>query len=342
MILRLTFFERLLHRFHLFPTPVMDAFAGIVFGRALTIAVRKGLFEAVAARPLSVQEIARHVHLSAEGVHLLAEAFTIGGYLRRAGEKYIVSAEGKKWLLKSSPSYLGHLVNYFETLYSRWGSLEYSLEHGRPMKPYYDMFGDKEWETYVYGMRDLARLLMPEVVNKVALPGSPKHLLDVGGSHGLYAIECCRRYPGLQAVVMDFEPALRHTATVVQEAGMQGRVQLVAGDFTSRSLPEDQDAVLIFNVIHGFDEAGNRELVRRSLHSLKPGGKLYILDQMVEDRRRSTLEQFMPVMVGLNLLNEIGGSTFSFEQVRSWCAGVLSVKRMRLRLPGVTLVEATR
>ncbi|HEX9656631.1 MAG TPA: hypothetical protein VGB89_06930 [Bacteroidota bacterium] len=41
MILNLTLIERL-HRFCLLPMPIMDAFGGVVFGRVLTIAVRRG------------------------------------------------------------------------------------------------------------------------------------------------------------------------------------------------------------------------------------------------------------------------------------------------------------
>ncbi len=83
-------------------------------------------------------------------------------------------------------------------------------------------------------------------------------------------------------------------------------------------------------------------LVVRSLCALKPGGKLYILDQMKEKSRRSGIAQFVPLMVGLNILNEIGGNTYSFEQVKRWCVDASGVKRFRLRLPGVTLVEVTK
>jgi hypothetical protein len=47
-------------------------------------------------------------------------------------------------------------------------------------------------------------------------------------------------------------------------------------------------------------------------------------------------------MVGLNLLNEIGGNTYTFEQIKGWCAGAAAVKRIRLRFPGVTLVEVVK
>ncbi|MCZ6775086.1 MAG: methyltransferase [Ignavibacteria bacterium] len=320
----------------------MDAFGNVIFGRALMIAVRKGLFETVADRLLTIEEISHESQLSVSGTELLVDAFVASGYLKRVGGRYTVTAEGKKWLVKSSPSYLGNLVRYFETLYDRWSYMDYSIEHGYPPKPYFQMFSEEDWKIYVYGMWDLARLLIGDVRNKIVLPRNPKRLLDIGGSHALYAIECCQRYPSLNAVVMDFDNALQHTAAIVRDSGLEERVALLGGDFTKIELPLEQDGILMFNIIHGFREEDSRMLVVRSLRALKPGGKLYILDQMKEKSWRSGIAQFVPLMVGLNILNEIGGNTYSFEQVKRWCVDASAVKRFRLRLPGVTLVEVTK
>jgi len=342
MVLNLTLLERLLHRLHILPTPIMDAFGGVIFGRVLTIAVRRGVFEAVATHSLSVEEIARATQFHSKGVELIADAFVVGGYLKRVGEKYIISEEGKKWLLQSSPHYLGNLIHYFETLYSRWGSFEYSLEHGHPERSYFEVFTEKDWETYVYGMRDLAKLLLNEVKPKLILPNNPKSLLDIGGSHGLYAIECCRRYPTLHATVMDFELALRHTSEIVKAEGMSERISVLEGDFTKNELPPNQDCILMFNIIHGLSEEENQRLIAKSFDALNAGGRLFILDQMKEKKSRSGLAEFLPLMVGLNLLNEIGGNVYAVDAVKGWCSGFSSVNKHTLRLPGVTLVEAVK
>ncbi len=342
MIIRLTFIERLLHRLHLLPTPIVDAFGGIVFGRALTIAVRRGVFEALAHTPRTAAELAGTIGLSTKGIELLLESFVVAGYLSAHGNTYSLTPEARKWLLKDSPFYLGNLIRYFETLYERWTYMEHSLEHGAPPRPYYEKFTDEDWKVYVLGMRDLAGLLLRNVMKKISLPDSPLHLLDLGGSHGLYAIACCRRYPTLTSTVVDFEAALRHTRALIEKEGLHGRVQLLAADFTKAELPSSQDCVLMFNVIHGFTEEENRKLILRALGALKPGSRLYILDQLREERKRAGLARFMPLMVGLNLLNEIGGNTYSFDQVKSWCAEAANVKRIRLKLPGVSLVEVIR
>jgi ubiquinone/menaquinone biosynthesis C-methylase UbiE len=314
----------------------MDAFGGVVFGRALAIAVRRGVFETMAKTAQPIDEIARVTNLSLKGIELLA------GYVHINGELCSLTTEARKWLLKDSRFYIGRLIRYFETLYTRWSHLEYSLEHGSPPRTYYEGFTVADWRVYVYAMRDLAKLMMDEVMHKIHLQGSPRSLLDLGGSHGLYAIECCRRYPSLRATIIDFAEALHHTQGMIEEEGMGSRVQLLAADFTAMDLPPSQDCVLMFNVIHGLREEENDALVQRALQALKPGGKLYVLDQLREGRRRTGLARFMPLMVGLNLLNEVGGNTYTYEQVKRWCADAATVERDRLRLPGVSLVVATR
>ena len=334
-----TIMESLLRRLHLLPTPVMDTFGAIIFERALMAGLKMGVFEAIARGPLSVEEISAQAHLHPEAVRLLADAYVAGGYLKRIRGKYSAGAETRKWLLRSSPSYIGNLMLYFETLHKRLGGLEYSIAHGRPLRPYYESFSDEDWEIYARGMADLARLLLADVFRTISAPEPGSRLLDIGGSHGLYALEFCRRISGSTAVVMDFEGALRYAEALVREAGFGDRIRLVPGNYLSKSLPDGMDVVFMFNVIHGFDDDTNRELIRRTSGTLHPGGKLYILDQT----RNGTgaLSDFIPLMVGLNLLNEIGGRVYTADEVRDWCKGARRFKVMRLKFPGVTILEAS-
>lgn len=342
MIIRLTLPERLLRRAHLLPLPVMDAFGSVLFGRVLAIAVRRGLFEALAEGPLGPDALAERTGMDAGATALVADAAVEAGYLERRRGRYALSPEGRQWLLKDSPRSLVSLIRYFETLHERWRTVETSMVHGRPANIYYEAFAAGDWRVYVLAMRDLARLVLPVVMPKLRLRGGAALLVDVGGSHGLYAIECCRRYPGLNAVVMDFGPALTVAGEFVREAAMEERIRLLEGDVLHTPLPSPADCVLLFNVIHGFTGEQNRALVGRALAALRPGGKLFILDQLQDDGEGSGLGRFVPLMVGLNLVNETGGTAHRPESVREWCASASSTRLHRLRLPGLTLVEIDR
>ena len=342
MLLRLTLLERALRLGHRLPGPVIDAFGNVLYGRALGIAVRRGFFEALAKGPVAVDAIARTTGFNASAILLMGKMFVLGGYCREEGDGFALTQEGRTWLLASSPTGITWLVRYFEVLHQRWSRMEYTLDHGGPPVPYYALFNDVDWKTYVYGMRDLARLLMPEVMRRLKLPAGAVRVVDLGGSHALYAIELARRHPEVQASVIDFPAALKHAGEIVREAGMQDRIALVPGDLTAVEIPPESDAMLLFNVIHGFSEEDNRAMIARCREALKPGGRLFILDQLVGRRKGSMLEQFVPLAVGMNMLTEIGGNTYRVEQVIGWCEGFSSVRQVRLRVPGVGLIAAER
>lgn len=320
----------------------MDAFGGVLFGRALAIAVRRGLFEALAAGEADAGVLSAATGLKREGIALIADACVVGGYLRRRGTRYELAPEGRKWLLRSSPDSLVHLVRYFETLHHRWKELEASLDRGGPLQPYYASFTDEDWRVYVLAMRDLARQILPHVARAIRVPSGPSLLVDLGGSHGLYALTLCAKHPGLRAVVMDFPPAAALADGFIRDAGLGDRVTTTAADFLQNPIPAPADLVLMFNVIHGLSREENGMLVARALGALRPGGRLYILDQMRERKKSQGIGGFVPLMVGLNLLNEIGGTVYDVEDVRGWCSGAGRLKQIRLWLPGVTLLEIVK
>jgi hypothetical protein len=342
MIIRLTLLERVLHRLHLLPTPIMDAFGGVLFGRVLVIAVRRGLFEVLAPGEADAHALSVATGLDREAVSLLADACVAGGYLRRRGTLYRLAPEGRKWLLRGSPDSLVSLLGYFETLHGRWAALEGSLDRGRPPQPYYASFTGEEWRGYVLAMRDLARQILPHVARAIRVPRERALLVDIGGSHGLYALSLCSTHPGLRAIIMDFPPAVQIAEEFIREARLADRVATQAGDFMQQPLQQGADLILMFNVMHGLSPEENAALVGRALEALTPGGRLYILDQLKDQADTSALGRFLPLMVGVNLLNEIGGTAYGVSDVEEWCGGRGRVKRIRLRLPGVTLLEIAR
>jgi DNA-binding transcriptional ArsR family regulator/predicted O-methyltransferase YrrM len=342
MIVRLTLLERLLHRSGRLPVPVIDAFGSVLFGRAFAAAVRLGVFEQLRNRSRTIREIAVATGLSESALLFLLESCAVGGYVRSEKDGYGLTSAGRTWLLRDSPKSLVSLIAYFETLHRRWGNLDATLRTGRPEKPYYEGFDQKDWQLYVFAMRDLARFLVPYVVPRIMLRTNSRSLLDIGGSHGLYTMACLKRVPGLHGTILDFPEATQVAGKLLEEKQMEGRISLLGGDLRKVAYPPDQDAVLLFNVVHGLTPEENRSVVRRALEALRPGGKLYVLEQCLEGRRRSSLARFLPLMVGLNLLLEIGARTYAVEEICHWCVPARRARRVRIPLPGLALIEAER
>ena len=330
--------ERFLARLNLLPLPIYDAFASPLFGHVVVQAITLNLFEKL---PGTTRELAESTHAHPEAVRYLLSSLELSGYIKEHGGRFSPTPLTRKWLMKSSPTYLGHFLQYVNLLYARWMYLSGTLRNGEPPVSYFESFGEREWEIYVYGMKDLASVFVPHVIPKVRLPEGAVSIVDLGGAHGLYSIALCKRYPRLHATIVDFPQALRFAKRILDEHGFSDRITLEAGNFLEMEFPHQHaDAVLGFNIVHGLSPGKNLDLSHKVKAMLKPGGSFFVLDQF-QDRRGSKLEQFIPLMVGINLMNEAGGRTYSVDEVAEWSeeAGFRNFRVRRLRLPGVKLVE---
>ncbi len=326
------------------PLAIHHSFTSVLLGRLLVIAVRIGLFEQLAAGDSSATAIAASLRLAPESADLMIRSLASAGYLRTRGSRISLTRQARKWLLKSSPDFIGHFLEYIELLHSRWMSLEESLRSGRPAHPYTETFGETEWKTYTLGMMDLARLILPRVLPRLDVPAGASALLDACGSHGLYTIELLKRQPGLTAVIADLPQVTAITRGIVAAHGFSDRCSLLSCDVTQSGFGSERyDLVLAFNIIHGFTPATNRSFLSSLQTSLKRGGSIAILDQLIEEGRPG-VGGLLPLMVGINLINETGGRSYSYRDVRSWLesAGFTGVRQSRVGLPGVHLVQARK
>jgi SAM-dependent methyltransferase len=328
------------------PTPMLD-FIGAQAFRVVCVAVRLGVFEALATGALSAADVARRVGADERGTALLLEALEALGYLRRRQARYANTVTTARWLLQASPTALESGIPFFESMvFDRWGHLEDSIRRGQPALPGADWLAQRPdgWRIYQRGMLATARMVAGEVVSRVRLPPGARRLLDVGGGHGLYSVRFCRRQPGLSATVFDVPPALDVARDVVAAEGMQDRVALQAGDFWVDALGAGYDAALVFNVLHAFPAEKNVQLLRKVGGAVRAGGHIVIMEQLGGDGSTG-LARVVARLQALNYFNDLGAQTYAFEDVAGWLTtgGFHATRRIALRkTPGFSLLLATK
>jgi cyclopropane fatty-acyl-phospholipid synthase-like methyltransferase len=193
-------------------------------------------------------------------------------------------------------------------------------------------------------MRAIASFSVDEVARKARLPGGPLRLIDVGGSHGLYTIALCRRYPGLSAVIYDWPEGVAAARREIAQAGLAARIGTQTGDFLTDDLGRGYDVALLGNIIHGQKPPAIVDLLRRLCAALNEGGRLLIVDQVRMRQPFTRFAGYTAQMIGLFLLNELGGGIYPYTQVRAWLheTGYRDVRvRRLLRAPGNVLIQAT-
>lgn len=105
-----------------------------------------------------------------------------------------------------------------------------------------------------------------------------RHLADVGGGSGGYAVALCRLHAELRATIYDRASMLEHAAAAVGRAGLDERIGLVPWDMTVHALPAGHDGALLSHVLHLLPRARRRDLLDRVRAAVEPGAVLIVHD----------------------------------------------------------------
>ena len=327
--------ERIALWFNLAPTPLVDTQVAFNAARAIMAAADVGIYEALGKTSKTAEQISGSIHTDKAATKNLLDCLVGIGYLRWNDGAYSLKPKYYKWLLKEySSNLIGKLR--FQLIEWNWmANLEEYVRTGKPMNFHYAMSAD-EWAHYQEGMRDLSVNVAKEIAKKLKLPANADKMLDIGGSHGLYSIELCKKYPSLSSTILELPGAIDRASAIAAKHNLSDRVKYKPGNALTDDLGEQQyDLVMINNVVHHFTPEENDALARKVTKALKPGG-IYAIGEFI--RLQTPGEGgIVAATAGLYFSLTSSSGTWSEKEMRSWQtgAGLKLVKPISpMTLPG--------
>lgn len=275
--------ERVMLWFGLPPAGVFESWVGMMLTRAMMAATRLGVFEVLAEGPRTVDEVASACSADPTAMQRLLNALVGAKCLQRRGEHYILPKRARQWLLKEGKHSFHDqiLLHYLE--WGWWDHCEEYIKTGRPLSVHTQM-DDEQWGVYQRGMRAGIEWPARWIARVVPLRKDASAMLDIGGAHGHFSAAICRRYPKMRSVVLELPEAIRHAAPILAQEGLGDRIVHRAGDARCDDLGEQvYDLVFLSAVVHHFDAATNRELMKRIARCLRPGGAVAIWEVVRQD-----------------------------------------------------------
>ena len=316
---------------------------------SVTLALKLDLFATLsdASGPLDADELAARTDTHPDGIGRLCNFLASTNYLERTGDRYRLTGMTKRWLTDAEGTNMGPWLTFWDELvFPFWErELETAVREGEPSQSMYDWFDEEpgRWETAQAGFRATASLLVDDVADAVHLPDGAERLVDVGGGHGLYAMELCRQHPDLAATVFDV-PGAVDTLSDEIPLELEDRFSTRAGDYFTDDLGSGYDVALVFNIVHAHDPAENTALFERVADALDAGGRIFVLDQW-DGSARTPVSRAGLRFVGLTYLVTLGATVYSHESVEGWLkeAGFKNVTRQSVGpISGQAVVEATK
>jgi len=251
--------------------------------KILLTAVKLDLFSAIDVKPKTGVEIAQRIGADASTLELLLNALVATGVLTKDGDRFANTSVAQTNLVKTSPSYVGHLLMLHDAEWNNWGKLEEAVKTGRSPATRHVFETDPELGASVLSvLHRIGEQSGPALAKRLALGGA-RTMLDLGGGAGTNAIAFCSVYPELKATVFDLPQTLRVTERTVKQAGLEGRIALKPGNFNQDSLGGSYDLVLMSDVLHYQDDQMNAAVVRKVQAHVNPGGRLVIKDRFLDE-----------------------------------------------------------
>ncbi len=260
------------------PTTLVEAIYGATLCKILVVGTRLGIFDVLIKGGMTADEIANATDCDPKALRTLLNALNGFGLLARRQGRYSNSRKAVKWFTKSSSSSIRDSVLFISVIVEMLENMEQTIKIGKAENFHYLNKSPQFWETYLRGLASFAPISSREIVRKSRLSRKPQRLLDIGGGHGVYSIAFCRKYPELEATVLDLPPAVAQGKKIVAEKGYQDRIRFIEGDLRHVDWGREYDVVLIFNIIHTMSVEEAQQVFTRAYQSLMPGGTIVLLD----------------------------------------------------------------
>lgn len=244
--------------------------------RAIQVALKLGLFEALSRTPLDEASLARDMNTEARATGLLANALAALGLLDKSDGRFALTDDARRYLLRDSDEYLGGMILFDAARWDEWGRLEDSIRTGKPARTP-DMFQSAPEDTarFIRAMDSLVRARGDAawVAENLDL-GKTGHIADLGGGPGTYVAAMLKRWPHLRASVWDLPATLVVAREVLaeREPTVHDRVEIVTVDYLKDQLPSGADAIFMSNIIHSENESTNAALIKKCYDALAPRG----------------------------------------------------------------------
>ncbi len=284
--------------------------------KILLTAVKLDVFSAIDERPKSGQDIAGRLQADPPTLGLLLNALVAMKLLTKEAEQYGNSSIAIKYLVRSSPQYVGHLLLLHDAEWNNWGKLEETIRTGKRTVDRHVFETDPELGSHVLAVLNrIGQQSGPDLAKRLKL-GGHERMCDLGGGAGTNAIAFCQVYPDLHGTVFDLPETLKLTEKTVKEAGLESRIILHPGDFNRDSLGGPYDVVLMSDILHYQTFQMNQDLVKKVFTALAPGGRLVIKDRFLDEA--GTGPAWTTAFAVHILVNTQKGSCFQASEAMQW------------------------
>jgi hypothetical protein len=331
------------------PPPQAEIFhiiGGYWLSRAIYLAARLKLADAVGDQPTSLSAIAHATGTRPENLRRLIRALAAHGFFQETGNENFCQTPLSETLRSDQP---GSMRAFAEAElghdhYASWRDAESCLREGGTA--FERLYGMPIWRYYaehpetnvLFGeaMTNLTAIANVGVLSDYQFAPF-RRAVDVGGGHGSFLCAILDHHPDVSAVLFDLPSVLVDAATAGFVTRHQARLELVSGDFFE-AVPAGGDLYLLKFVLHDWDAERSGAILNNIRRVIDPSGRLVVVEIVLPPMN---VPHIGP-LIDLNMMVMTGGAERTEVEYRDLLAksGFRMERVVATRSP-FSVIEAT-
>ncbi|WP_414570332.1 methyltransferase [Nostoc sp. CCY 9925] len=186
-----------------------------------------------------------------------------------------------------------------EEQYRAWGEIMYSIQTGKSafehlygmnLLDYYAQ-NPEAGKNFNQAMTSSSILQNPGIVLDYDF-SDVQTLVDVGGGHGKLLTDILKAYPKMKGILFDQPEAIKGAKSLIEQAGILDRCQLIAGNFFE-SVPAGGDAYILKYVIHDWDDERAIAILKCCYQAMPEHGKLLLVEQVIPSANQASFSKML-------------------------------------------------
>jgi hypothetical protein len=281
----------------------MQMTMGTFVSRMITLVADLGVADHIEGS-MGIDELAAATGTDTTALYRVMRALSaVGLFAESAGQMFALTQIGET-LRTDHPRSLRSLCRMVNEpwCWASWGVLDHSVKtaqpafdhvHGMPMFEYFKHHPD-ESKQFSDAMTSLTVNVGAAVAN--AYDFSPiKHLVDVGGSHGVLLSSIIEKFPTVRGTLFDLPHVVEEATTKLESNKYRDLIALARGSFFE-ALP-NADAYIIKSVLHDWDDASCIKILGNCRAAMEPGGRVLIVEGIVTDLPESVFTKLLDIQM---------------------------------------------
>lgn len=302
------------------PAVLLELIMGAWVSQGITVAAELKIADALAAGPLSAEDLARRVGADPDALARLMRALiSVGVFTVRRG-RFALNPLADALRTDAAVSVAG-MARFVGSPEHRehWSHFADAVRTGRPVipelrgMPPFEYMGSNPELGAIFNdaMTSMSELALGPVV--AAYDFTPfRTVIDVGGGHGRLLAAILAASPASRGVLYDLPDVVAGAPELLRRFGVDERVQVTPGSFFD-TVPAGGDAYVLKNIIHDWADDESLDILRRVRDAARPGATLLLVEAVIPDHRRECVGKW----IDMEMLVSAGGRERTERDFRS-------------------------